>query len=114
MGRPEKKGRPSLCRGLVDGGSAGEAAGAIQTRGHSVHGKFSGWSVDSKSFLTTTGLGIGSARTAIAKAYPGTTVDDGPLGVMFENEKSVSGFLNADRLHAHVIGLYAGETCMVS
>jgi hypothetical protein len=80
-------------------------------------GKFSGWSLDKPAdpaLKTPAGITIGSTRAALRKAYPDIDIDDGSLGVMFTREDGPSGFLDSMKPGARVIGLYAGETCMVS
>ena len=111
-------GSPVGQRTIADCGQ-GEPMSEVTFRGHLVltffHNRFSGWTLaDGTSYVTDKGLGIGSGRAAILKAYPGTAVADGPFGVGFDSENGVSGFLNSKRPRGQVIGLYAGETCMVS
>lgn len=80
-------------------------------------GKFSGWSLDAPAdpgLKTAAGITLGATRTALRKAYPDIDVDDGSLGVMFIREGGPSGFLDSMKPGARVIGLYAGETCMIS
>ncbi len=80
-------------------------------------GKFSGWSLDPPSdprLKTPAGIAIGSSRAAVMKAYPDATIDDGSLGVMFTRENGPSGFLSSLKANARVVGLFAGETCMIS
>ena len=84
-----------------------------------MRGKFVGWDLDSGKgppVRTDRGIGIGATRTAVKRAYPSITVDDGPLGLMFtgDDEDTISGFLSANRPTGKVIGLFAGETCKVS
>lgn len=80
-----------------------------------LHGRFSGWTIDRQARLRTDrDVAIGSARAAVRAAYPGMQVDRGSLGVMFVTDEGLGGFLDGDRPTARVIGLYAGETCMVS
>jgi hypothetical protein len=111
-------GGPTGQRRMADCGQ-NEPMIEVSYRGHLVltffRGRFSGWALDGgSSYATDKGISIGSSRAAIMKAYPGSTVDTGSLGVMFGSADGVSGFLSDDRPGAHVIGLYAGETCMVS
>jgi hypothetical protein len=80
-------------------------------------GKFSGWTLEQtgdRNFKTPKGIGIGATRAALKQAYPDVSIDDGPLGVMFTVENGPSGFLNSTGPTAHVIAMYAGETCMIS
>jgi len=63
---------------------------------------------------TATGIAIGSSRAAVLKAYPDVGIDDGSLGVMFTRDDGPSGFFDSMKPSAHVTGLFAGETCMVS
>ena len=78
-------------------------------------GRFSGWTLDQGGKIgTDRDIVIGSARAAVRRAYPDMSVDNGSLGVMFTTERGVSGFFDADRPGARVIGLFAGETCIVS
>ena len=82
-----------------------------------LHGKFSGWSLDRPAdprFQTPAGIRIGSSRSDLKKAYPDADIDDGALGVMFTRSEGPSGFLDSMKPSARVIGLYAGETCMIS
>lgn len=78
-------------------------------------GKLSGWTLDKGATMgTDRDITVGSPRAAVKRAYPDMSVDSGSLGVMFTTEQGISGFLDADRPSARVIGLFAGETCMVS
>lgn len=80
-------------------------------------GKFSGWSLDTQAdprFRTAEGIRIGSSRAEVLKAYPDADIDDGSLGVMFTRDAGPSGFLDSMKPRARVIGLYAGETCMIA
>ena len=79
--------------------------------------KFVGWDLGKGKgppIGTDRGIGIGATRAAVKRAYPAMTVDDGPLGLMFESDDSPSGFLDANRPSGRVTGLFAGETCKVS
>jgi hypothetical protein len=79
-------------------------------------GKFSGWSLDGPVDIrmkTEKGIAIGSSRADVMRAYPDADIDDGPLGVMFTREAGPSGFLDSMKPGARVIGLFAGETCMI-
>lgn len=77
-------------------------------------GRFSGWSLDDPGMKTASGIALGSSRAAVMKAYPDMDIDDGSLGVMFMREGGPSGFFDSSKPGAHVIGLFSGETCMVS
>ena len=78
-------------------------------------GRFSGWTIEKPSMIRTDrDVAIGSPRAAVRRAYPGMSIDDGPLGLMFVTDESLGGFLDTDKPGGRVTGLYSGETCMVS
>ncbi|MDG2533851.1 hypothetical protein P6144_09360 [Sphingomonas sp. HITSZ_GF] len=113
-------GKPQMTRTSPDCGQ-GEPMTMVDYRGgltiQFLKGKFSGWSLEGKvdpGLKTAAGITIGATRTALRKAYPDIDIDDGSLGVMFTREDGPSGFLDSMKPGARVIGLYAGETCMVS
>ncbi|MCP3734649.1 hypothetical protein M9979_07165 [Sphingomonas sp. RP10(2022)] len=114
----EAFGKPLRQRIIPDCGQ-GQPMGEARYRGaltvSFMKGRFTGWTIDRPSTLRTDrDVAIGSPRTAVRRAYPGMTVDDGPLGLMFVTDESLGGFLDADRPTGRVTALYAGETCMVS
>jgi len=112
--------KPRSVRTVADCGQGDSMVLAVFQGGLTVHflkGKFSGWSLDAPAdprFRTPEGIRIGSDRAAVLKAYPDADIDDGSLGVMFTREAGPSGFLDSMKPGARVIGLYAGETCMIS
>ncbi len=113
-------GKPKMTRTSPDCGQ-GEPMTMVDYRGgltlQFLKGKFSGWSLEGPAdpgLKTAAGITLGATRTALRKAYPDVDVDDGSLGVMFTREDGPSGFLDSMKPGARVIGLYAGETCMIS
>lgn len=82
-----------------------------------IAGKFVGWTIDAggAGMRTARGIGLGSSRAALRKAYPAVRVDaDASLGVMFTIDDDLGGFLDSDKPAAKVASLYAGETCKIS
>lgn len=116
----EMLGKPRSVRTVPDCGQGDPMVLAAFKGGLTIqflHGKFSGWSLDMPAdprFQTSAGIRIGSSRAELQKAYPDADIDDGSLGVMFTREAGPSGFLDSVKPGARVIGLYAGEICMIS
>lgn len=83
-----------------------------------IGGKFVGWELGtggSAAMRTKRGVGLGTTRAALTKAYPAVSVDpDSSLGVMFSIDDDLGGFLSGDKPAAKVTQLQAGQVCMVS
>ena len=83
-----------------------------------IGGKFVGWALaegGNGAMHTKRGIGLGSSRAALKKAYPAVSVDpDTSLGVMFSIDEDLGGFLANATPTAKVTALQAGQVCMVS
>lgn len=115
LGKPTKVGTYPDC-------GQGIAIGYARFRGGIelafIAGKFVGWTLDeggSTAMHTARGVGLGTPRAALKKAYPDVSVDpDSSLGVMFDIDENLGGFLASTKPAARVVSLHAGQTCMVS
>ena len=115
LGKPSKTGTYPDC-------GQGIAIGYARFRGGLelafIAGKFVGWTLDkggSSAMRTARGVGLGTPRAVLKMAYPDVSIDpDSSLGVMFDIDENLGGFLADEKSTAKVISLHAGQVCMVS
>ncbi len=83
-----------------------------------IAGKFVGWSLDtggSSTMRTRGGVGLGTSLAALKTAYPKVDVDPtSSLGVRFDIDDTLGGFLSGSGRGATVTMLQSGQICAVS
>lgn len=77
-------------------------------------GKFIGWTINrgpAEGLATASGIGIGSTRAAVEKAYD-ITVEEGSLGILF-SAGSLAGILDGTGKDAKVTDIWGGTVCLI-
>ncbi len=82
-----------------------------------VSGRLSGWTEDGTVLATDRGIRVGATVAALRKAYPDIFTDpgdqaNGGVGPSFQREGGPNGWLGGTRPAAHIVGLFAGTTCL--
>jgi hypothetical protein len=84
-----------------------------------VRGRLVGWTADGAGQKTAKGIAVGATLAQVRRAYPDIETDpgdeaNGGLGASFTREAGPQGWLDGTRPASKVVGLYAGQTCIVS
>ena len=109
LGEPTERGTSKECgAGAMDFTTYGDLQLTFQ------EGKFIGWTINrgpAKGLATASGIGIGSTRAAVEKAYD-ITVEDGSLGIMF-SAGSLAGILDGMTKDSKVTDIWGGTVCLI-